>query len=213
MSTNADNNYIPRDYQDLYCHYILGPFPGGSLCAKLIRHFLPYATPDEKETLLHDVFLRIMEKEMLKVFDPTKANFGGVIFFVTRTICTNHLNRKSRSPLGNLRGGSLVERDLEDGVFEPGVYSLDRIFGTEAPRNEEHLYAKRVLGELVSWTKTLYDTPRHKRDQSLFPLLNLLAEQRDPKECGVALGVTASTIANWMKVLKERAKEIEASYG
>lgn len=205
---SEDNNYIPKDYQDLYQYYVIGKGNGNSLTHQLIRGFLPYATDDEKETLAHDVFLRCLEKDMLKVFDATKANFGGVIFFVTRTICSNHLSRKSRTPLTGLNGGSLATSDPEDGEFEPGTYNMDRIFGSAIPEVEKEMDAKALVGQLMAWAKELYDTPRHKRDRSLYPLLVLVANQASPEECGEELGVTKSTISNWMKVIQEQAREL-----
>lgn len=209
--TGKGNNYIPADYDDLYRYYIAGEgkLSGTSLAATLIRSHMPYATEDERETLAHDVFVRIMEKDMLLKFDATKGNFGGVIFFVTRTICANYLGRKSRTPVTGLNGGSLQTRDLEDGEFEPGVYSLDRLFGGEVPAPEEAIFNRRILSELFDWAKGLYEAPRHKRDASLYPLLNLMAEQYDAQECGKELSVTPSTVHNWIGVLRDRIKEIK----
>lgn len=208
----SPNDYIPTDYEDLYRYYIMGDGHGNSLCHKLIRHLLPYADQDERDTLAHDTFLRLMDKDMIAKFDPSKANFGGVIFFVTRTICTNHLSKKSRNPLTGLHGGSLATKDAEDEVFEPGVYSLDRLFGTDAPQYEEQMHAKLLLGELTAWAKTLFDNPRHKRDRSLYPLIGLLREQYDARDCGKELGVTPSTISNWMEVLRKQLHEIADRY-
>jgi DNA-binding transcriptional ArsR family regulator len=205
------NNYVPSDYEDLYRYYIIGDGHGNSLCDKLIRGMLPYSTEDERETLKHDVFLRLLDKQMLRVFDPAKANFGGVIFFTTRTIVVNHLSRKSRNPITGLRGGSLVETHPEDTIFEPGVYSLDRVFGVEDANPEEAIELREVLSELFDWARALWEKPRHKRDESLFPLLKLLADQNDAKECAAALGVTPSTISNWLTILRDQLKSIFAS--
>jgi len=202
------NNYVPKDYEDLYRYYIIGDGGGSSLCDKLIRSMLPYGTPDEKETLTHDVFLRCMERNVLAVFDPKKANFGGVIFFVTRTIVSNHLSKKSRSPLTGLYGGSLTETDPEDGLFEPGTYSLDRLVETEQPSFVDGLEFKETLQELFDWAEILYKKPRHKRDESLFPLLGLLVQEYDPKECGKELGVTTSTVHNWLGVIRGKLREL-----
>jgi len=200
-----DNNYVPKNYQDLYLTYIVGDGHGGSLCSTLIRRFIKHATPDETESLTHDVFLRCMEKDVIKSFDPTKANFGGVIFFVTRSICINHLDRKGRNPITGLNGGSLVETDPEDGQFEPGVYSLERIGGTTVPRIEEQIDAKRVLNSLLDELTALAAKPRHKRDQSLLPLFRLMTDQVDPQEAAAQLGVTASTIHNWQQEIRRMA--------
>jgi len=209
MSRKSDtkNNYVPTDYDDLYRYYIQGE---RSLCSSLVRTMMPYATPDELETLPEDVFLRIQEKDMIKVFDPSKANFGGVIFFVTRTIVGNYLAKKSRNPLTGLCGGSLSSTEPEDGLFEPGAYSLTRLFGAPTPRYEAQLDARRILSELFDWAKALHDAPRHKRDQSLYPLLEMVAEETDPKEAAVRLGVTPSTISNWLVHIKDKARELQA---
>lgn len=209
MARKSDprNNYVPRDYADLYGYYIEGD---SSLCAKLIRSMMPYADDDERETLAHDVFARILEKDLITTFDPSKANFGGVIFFVTRTIVSNHLGRKSRNPVTGLKGGTLSTNEPEDGEFEPGAYSLTRLFGSPTPNYEDQFDARRALTALFDWAKDLYEHPRHKRDESLYPLLQLVAEERDTKECAEELGVTPSTIGNWMGVLRTQLREITA---
>lgn len=205
--TDKSNNYVPSDYQDLYAYYIIDPDGKDTLCKKLVRAKLPYSTDDEKETLVHDVFLRLLDKKMLEKFDPSKANFGGVIYFVTRSIVSNHLDKKTRNPLTGLNGGSLYTTDPEDS-FEPGMYSLDRLFGEEAPKVESLIEMKQEISALMEWAISLYQAPRHKRDESLYPLLQLLAEDFDPKECGAKLEVTPSTIHNWIAVLRDKVQEI-----
>jgi len=133
QSADVANNYIPTDYDDLYRYYIHGDGNGNSLCHKIIRSILSHSNEDERETLAHDVFERILKNQMLTKFDPNKANFGGVIFFVTRSIVVNHLDRKGRTPLTGLNGGSLVVTDPDEEAFEPGVYNLERLFASEAP--------------------------------------------------------------------------------
>jgi hypothetical protein len=214
MPRNSDkpnpNDYVPKNYDDLYRYYILGDGNGNSLCRQIMRKILPYATPTETEELSQSVAMRLIEKQMLEKFDPQLGNFGGVIFFTTRTVCVNHLSKKSRNPITGLHGGSLASTDPDDGEFEPGVYSLDRLFGTECPDHETRMYTNIVVTELARRARKLFENPRHKRDESLFPLLKLLLSQHDPKECGAALGVTPSTIHNWLAVLKGMAKEIIA---
>jgi len=206
-----ENDYVPSDYNDLYRYYIIGKGNGNSLANKLIRYYLPYATQDERETLAHDVFMRIFEQGMLARFDPTKANFGGVIFFTVRTICVNHLGRKSRNPLTGLCGGSLTQSDPEDGQFEPGMYNLDRIFPAETKAPEDMMYNRTVIEMLYEEVNELLVRNRHKRDQSLRPLLDMLAKQSTPEECALELGVTTSTIHNWIEVLADMVRDIKKS--
>lgn len=211
MSQDNANNYVPKDYADLYQYYFVGDGRGNSLVCKLIRSMMSHATEEEKEILMQDIFLRIMDKDQLRVFDPTKANFGGVIFYVSRSIIVNHLDRKGRNPLTGLCAGSLRETDPEDGEFEPGVYSLDRLFGSVEPDRAAAYDAEKLISGLQNWARGLYEKPAHKRDASLFPLIGMLAEGYDPKECGQKLGVTPSTISNWMGIIRQKAKELQAS--
>lgn len=225
MAKDDANNYVPVDYEDLYRYYIVGAGDGSSLVDRLVRKFVPYADQDEREQLRHDVFLRCLEKQVLEtggssrsekakelgkpgVFDPTKANFGGVIFFVTRTICSNHLGRKKRNPITGLKAGSLVDTDPDTEEFEPGVYSLDRLFEAQEPDHDLAMDVRALMLELYTQCRMLHQNPRHKRDESLYPLLQLLSVQSDVQECGKELGVTPSTIHNWLGVLREMVTEI-----
>jgi len=211
QSNDVANNYIPKDYEDLYLYYIHGDGNGNSLCHKIIRSILSHSTQDERETLAHDVFERIMKSGMLEKFDPNKANFGGVIFFVTRSIVVNHLDRKGRTPLTGLNGGSLVITDPDDETFEPGVYNLERLFQADIPDAGHALDASTTVENLIIWAKKLHDKPAHKRDASLYPLLGLLHEGFNPKECGQELGVTPSTIHNWLQVLKAKIGDLQTA--
>jgi len=208
--TQGLNDYVPEDYEDLYRYYIIGDGGGNSLCHQLIRKILPYSDTDERETLAHDVFLRLLKQKMLERYDPSKSNFGGVIFFTTRTVCTTHLAKKSRNPLTGLKGGTLVSTVAEEGEFEPGTYNLDNLFQTETPDYENQIYNKILLKTLFDWAKEKYENPRHKRDEGLLGLLFLLADQKDAKECGKVLKVTPSTIYNWISVIRDKALELKA---
>lgn len=202
MST-ANLSYIPTDEQDLYLHYMVDK-SGPSVTKRLVKTFLPYAEDDLVETLVHDVFLRFVSSNMMAKFDAAKANFGGAIFFVTRTICANYLNRKTRDPLGDLRKGSLVEASEE---FEMGSYTLDSMELEPAIEtiNEDKVSAKFAVEKLLRWAeeKKMTSTYKNKRDQSLGSLIKLLLEGNNPQECADTLNVTASTIHSWIKHIRE----------
>jgi DNA-directed RNA polymerase specialized sigma24 family protein len=215
-SANAKNNYVPTDYADFYLYYIQGSGHGNSLCHQIIRSMMPYADQQEREDLAHNVFLRAYEKKILDVFDPTKSNFGGVIFFLTRTVVVNHLGRKSRNPITGLKAGTLVDGDAESETFEPGVYHLDRLFLSESPDPGDRMDLQSLFNHLVDRCKQLQEQAhptayRDTRKRSLLPLLELLIRECEPDECGAQLGVTASTIANWLVVLQEMVEEIKAT--
>lgn len=209
--SDIDNAFVPETNEQLYIHYILGR-GGESLTKSLVRHFIPYLTEDEQEALTHDVFVRCMEKEVIKKYDPTKANFGGVIFFVTRTICLNFKDRRTRNPMTGLSAGTIDTTKL-DMEFEPGILRLDSIFSKEPDVSEVGIDTQRFLNSMFEWARSLSETGQNKRDKSLFLLLGLMAQQLEPKECAPLLGVTTSTIHNWMGFIKSHALSLRSGVG
>lgn len=194
---NSDNNYIPSDYGDLYIHYVIG---NDSLAANLIRHFVPFATQEDREDLLQGVIERCMEKGVLDHFDPTKANFGGVIYFVTRTICCNWLDRRSRNPITGLNAGVLVETQDE---FEPGAYSLESMFGTvDMSGVDARMDAAAIISKIERFVESCSARSSNKRDRSMEPMLGMLFLGYNVKEIAKELTVTTSTVYSWMELLK-----------
>jgi len=204
---DLENSYVPSSYEDLYTYYIVGR-TGNSLCKSLLRQKLPYTDESERESLLHDVFLRIMEHRMLERFDPAQSNFGGVIFFVTRTVIVNHLDRRTRNPLSGLKGGTIdFSGPGED--FEPGVIKLDKVFSTSPAVSENAMDRDRRLQRIFDYARERFNKKESVRDTNLLTLLKLLLEEHEPKECAIPLGVTPSTIYNWIAHLRLVAAEMD----
>lgn len=208
--SDPKNNYVPTDYEDLYKYYVEGDGSGNSLVHQLIRRFLKHGSIEEKEAMAQAFMERAIDKDIISLFDPSKANFGGVIFFTVRTVCTNYLDRKSRNPLTGLNGGYLRTTSGEDTPFEPGVYNLDRVMGGEDPDYEKALDTKELVGRLLAWAAGMASAPRNKREESLYPMLQMMyLEESTPEECSKKLGVTTSTIHNWRRVIKEKLNALQ----
>ena len=191
------DSYIPSDYQDLYSSYC----QVGGLVDGIIRKKLKYATSDERETLRHDIFLRMLDKGILEYFDPSKSQFGGQVYMVARTVIVNHLERKGRNPVTGLHGGSLVESHGE--AMLPGEWSLEALFGSvDLP----DLDRERLVDRIFSWARDLKERNRHKRDRSILPLMVALLDGNTVQECGEQLGVTRATVYNWLKFIREEWK-------
>lgn len=205
----ADNNFVPKTYQELWLHYIVGNGNGDSLVDKLIRNKLKYATEDERESLRCDIFLRMMDFGMIEKFDPAKANFGGAVFFTTRTIVSNHLGRKSRNPITGLCAGSLTSSSPEDGTLVRGEYNMDRMFAPEAPNYEESMTAKTILQEGLYWTERLLEAPKNKRDESLHSVLTMIIAGKDFDEIAKEHGVTRTTVKNWVQHIADHLKDVQ----
>lgn len=192
------NNFVPANIEEFYTHYVMG---SDSLVNQILRQMLPYGTPEEREDLASGVVLRAMEHKSIEKYDAGKANFGGVVFFLTRSVVTHHLSRKSHDPVTGLNGGSLTSTDGED--FELGAFSLERMFGTD--EFERSVVAKSTLDKLVDFAKRAAAKASNKRDRSLLPLMNLMAQGYEPKEIAGQLGVTQSTVGNWVAYLRMAA--------
>lgn len=191
-------DFVPSSYQELFDHY----FKTG-MVQKLMRSFLKFGTDEEFVTLQQDIFLRMQDKKVIEGFDPEKANFGGVVFFVTRTICTNHLDRKSRDPIGGLYGGSLVEETESEEDFTPGVYSLGR-YSVSSENVEENVADRQLVNTLFAIAKKAMERNSNTRDRNLLPMLSLIAEEYTPAEVAEKLNVTQTTVTNWMKYLRSQ---------
>jgi len=198
-------DFVPSSYEELHTHYI-----ESGIVKTLVRSFLEFGTEEEIEQLPRDIFLRCLDKKVIESYDPAKANFGGVIYFVTRSVCVNYLDRKSRDPVGALCAGTLTTEDPEDEVFVPGTWNLERFYvpGPDIATNYE---ASELVAWLVKFATTAQENPRNKRDSMLLPLLNLLIEEATPKECAEELNVTTTTITNWMKYLADSLQSYAAS--
>lgn len=202
-----NTNHVPTSYDDLYRSYFMRVGGAPSLAEIILRRFYKTARPAQMEEMVHEAFIRMLRFKALEKFDPSKSNFGGMVFVAARTVAINGMDRTGRDPLGNLCGGYL-ENKTDDDIFEPGVYSLEKCLGSSDPSPEEGIFSRKILNSLLSWAKQLYDNPRHKRDSSLYPLIQLLAEENTPQECAAILEVTPSTIHNWRNFIAEKAEEL-----
>ena len=167
---SRDLDFVPANYEELYKHYVAGE-GSNSIVRTLVRTFLTHGTEEELETLTQDVFLRCIDKKVIEGYDREKANFGGVIYFVTRSICCNHLDRKQRDPISGLYGGSLTTEESSEEGFTPGVYQLDRFY-VPTPDIARSYEAHEQVQSLLSHTQALANAPKNKRDESLFALVS-----------------------------------------
>lgn len=206
--------YVPRDYEDLYQHYIVGN--GSSLGQVLVRRFVPGESIETKEDLLHDVYVRMVKKDVLKLFDHTKSNFGGVVYFVTRTVCVNYLKKKFHDPITNLKSASLEETSPEtEGIKEKGVMYLDRM-ESESPGADALIAAidaERAVRRLRKEVRLVSGARGKARATRLYRLMDYLIDGCTIKECAEKEGVTVSTIYNWMYYLKELVGGLGACEG
>lgn len=200
-------NYVPKSYEDLYRHYFTVK-GGKSIVGTLLHGIMRFATEDEMESLMQDVFERMMRGNLLEKFDPAKGNFGGILFVAVRSVAANYLGRKSRDPLGALNAGSLVE-STDDEEFEVGTYSLDRRESGEDL--ERATIARDAVARLKVEVAKLVKKADNLRERSLLKVVDLLAEESTPDEIAVALGVSRGTAHNWIARVAEIARGLNLS--
>lgn len=197
-SLKVNQSYIPSSYEDLYLHYFADKV---SLGRQLVRHFIKFTDAEEFEDLVNDSFTRMIGNRILEKFNPEKANFGGAVFFCVRSACVNHLSRRSREPLTGLRGGSIVE-DLDSDVpSHTYALSLGMYLESKAPSIEGVLIAEQEVSILRAYVKRRKEKNQNKRDRCISDLVDLLYEGYTELEAAEKLGVTLTTIRNWMKWL------------
>lgn len=193
----TDLDYIPADYDDLYRAFFAG---NDSLAANILRKKLPYATSDESVELVHEGFCVMMESDMLERFDPEKSNFGGVVFFVMRSVIANYLRRESRKPIGKLRGPSIVSgADPDDGEGAKGTIWAESLSALRVRRSVSGMVdLEDRVDRIFLWAENLAQSSTKKRESSIYSMLSLLFEGYRPCEIGRELGVSGQTITNWM---------------
>lgn len=199
----TSNDTVPSSYEELYRLFI---HDSDSLCRNIIRKMMPYADDHELATLPMDVWERCVNHDVLKSFDPAKANFGGVIYFVTRSVVSNHLSEKSREPSTGLSAGSLSNGG-EDAEFEPGTYDINKIVQGSNPDVARGVEAAQVIEKLIKWAEGLCENARNVRDAKLVLLIDLLAQEYTPNEAAQKLGVSPSTVLSWTQVIQRQARE------
>lgn len=199
-------DFVPKTPEELYNHFF--KVTGGvSIVGTLIKGIAKHATAEEFETLSQDVFVRMLDHNLIAKFDSAKGNFGGVVFFTVRSVVVNYLERKARDPMGGLKAGSLVDQ-IEDGEFEAGTYSMETL-DEGSDKEGRAVEAGDSIAKLARYLEGLARKATNTRDRNLVKVLELLAEEQAPSEIAEALGVTKSTISNWMARIAEITTELK----
>jgi len=215
-----NSNYVPTGYDDLYRYYFVD---NDALCRKIVKKFVRFADRDEVEELVHDVFVRCIKKDVLKLHNPEKGNFGAIIFFVTRTICVNYLDKKGRDPMSNvLRGkfapfrillgeesnvladASLYYEEDNDEILELNAVEFER---SDENTLEPTLIAKLTVEELYKYMHVRSHKHTSMMDRKLSQLLTLMLQEKTVKECAKILGIGKSTTYKLIKLLQMVCKD------
>lgn len=202
-----ETQYVPKNYDELYSCYIENDKGGDTLVKMLLRRFLPYASEEDRRELQNQVFVHAMENRLIAIYDPTKANFGGAIFFVVRTVAVRFLRKRSRDPLTGLKAGSLIETTNLDPMLEMGSYPIDHYFKT-SPWQEEKVISQEIVERLRELVRRKSQKPRSVRDKHMMSLLQLMEKEYDTQEIAQNLGVAVSTVHNWISWLRTQTKTI-----
>lgn len=192
MNTNIA---VPADYDELYRLHFM---PRNSFVRSILRRRMPLSSPDDIEDMMMEIIERCIRFDIITRFDPTKANFGGMIFNVIRSVSSNWTARVKRDPVTGLRNNAILDKSPDD---DSKVVALDNLFRDER-LGSSFEFSDRIRS-LLEWAESCVRRNENKRDRSMVDFVNLLIEGYTPQEIAEKLGVTASTIHNWRTFVRE----------
>jgi len=192
-----NQNFVPRSYAEMYAHYFQG---SDSLALSIAKKFCRYSTDDQIEGFVHDAFERGMKGRVLEGYNPEKANFGGVVYFLVRSICVNYLRGKGRDVQSQARSLTLTVAGNEE-FSCLDFTSEEEVKGSSLV--EERVVAEMTVADLEEKTRALSEQGTNKRDKSLYKVVVFLKQGYTPKEVAAELGVTPTTVSNWMVYLRD----------
>jgi len=152
-------DFVPGSHKELYDHYFAKK-GGKSIVGTIIKGIAPHATQDEFESWSHDVYARMLDKKVMENFDPTKGNFGGTVYFTTRSVVVNALEKKSRDALHN--SSSLVDHTDAPSAGTVSMETLDQGHSEEGRKE-----AKSAIHKLTNHLEKLASTATNTRDKNL----------------------------------------------
>lgn len=187
---SARNNYIPKDYEDLYNAY----FAPGKLAPVLCRKLLFGRQSQDWQDANQEAYLRLLNTQILEKFDSSRANFGGMVFLACRSACCN-TGRRGAVELNHL---SLVETNEER---IPGAISGNQVPADEG--QEDRIIAALTVEELRKSAREAKTKGKAKRFQNQEQLIDLLLEGRSREEIAGILKVSRASVDLWVSVLSE----------
>lgn len=91
------------------------------MCQKYLRGF----PREDREDVLHNAYLRMVTGRIPEKFDPTKANFGGMVYLAARCAAIKFLRKR-------MREGRQAETEEEEQGRETLLETIDERVQREA---------------------------------------------------------------------------------
>lgn len=179
------DDFVPTTYEDLYLHYFADR--AGWAAGVVRRYFKGAAESGDLDDLLHDSWMRCRRQELLEKYDPTRGNFGGLIFQAVRSECLNRLGRDERTPT-------------------EGAAGLHEIRGAMEPTQEEDAQAASVLRLLEAVAEEAAEgADPGSRDAKLGQMVAMLLDEATGPEVADALGISKASVCYWRRDLRAKA--------
>lgn len=185
---------VPSDYGVMHRMYFAGTH---CLAYRLAARLVPHGTSQDWEDLAAAAMTRAIQHKILEGYDASKANFGGVVYFLVRSVCVNYLRYRTHDPIGNLRRETVVHEEGEERDL------LLEVVDSKAPYVEDILTKEEVFRKVEEFSHTRTQIGANKRDRSVEELVGLIKLGAEPEECAQKLGVSIPTIKNWTNYLVE----------
>lgn len=157
------------------------------------------------EDLEQEVYLRMIQKKTLEVFDTEKGSFSTHVFQVIRTVALNYHRASNHDPINKSEPLMMTGEEGEE-FLHPEISKLiiDRPDAEGVTEEFLELLYKELAKETVWRSKSSKGTSI----KSLSTVCNLLQIGYKPKEIAAIFLVGQSSVSVWVKKIREHAKRV-----
>lgn len=161
--------------------------------------------PDLLNDLEQEVYLRMIDKKTLEVFDPEKGSFGTHVYQVIRTIALNFHRASIHDPLGKAELLMMIGEGGEE-FLHPEVSKQLVEDGDEGGVTGEFL--ELLYKELAKEPVWRSKSSKGESIKSLSMVCSLMQRGFKPKEIASIFNVGQSSVSVWIKKIRTHAQRV-----
>ena len=153
-------------------------------------------TPEEAQDLTQDFFTRVLEREYLSGYDPSRARFRTFV----RTCLDGFLANADQSAARLKRGGGFLIDRVDFARFDADFAAHARCDEPDPERWLQREWVRALFAGAVDQLRTVCDERGHARAFLLFARYDLDADGNGPRDTYAALavemGLPVTTVTN-----------------
>lgn len=189
------DSLVPGCYAELFTHYFQDP---KGWVAGVIRRFFPRLDSDDLDDILAECWGRMHRQELLEKFDPSKGNFGGLVFQSVRSECLTRMTKLKRTPTNM----ALVIDESDEGSHNALGMTWGMGKDQRVPRTgaivRHAMEAKDFMAQLLE----RQSDPRKRR------ALELFLELRDGGQIAEEIQMSRATVSAWKREFTTDLEEL-----